>query len=183
MRHVEQAVPHLGHHQVRVVGLGNRGHDVAILDAGLDQRLLVKAHTLHGGAVEGAAEVRERVGIAVDDAHVAAVVRKHVRQLRSYAAAADNDHVVHASPFIRRRAAPPMLCAIAYCICRTRCQRRHRTATIAKDAECSRLCCVRKRVPPSCAASAKKNGSRTTAAYARPRAQSARSSSFGRECL
>ena len=74
MRHVEQSACHLGAHEVRVVELRDGGHNVAVLHAGLHKRLLVEADALHRGAVEVAPQVGERIGVAVDHAHVAAVV-------------------------------------------------------------------------------------------------------------
>ena len=52
VRHAEQTAAHFGAHEVRVVELGDGGHDVAIFDTGFDEGFLVEAHTLHRGAVE-----------------------------------------------------------------------------------------------------------------------------------
>ena len=92
----EQTACHLAAHEVGIVQLGYRRHDVAFIDARLLQRLLVEAHALDGGSIEVAAQVGECVHVAIDHAHVAAVVRQHVGQLRSHAAAAHHDNVAHA---------------------------------------------------------------------------------------
>ena len=110
MGHAVQAAAHFGHHEVRVVELGDGRDDVAVLHAGLHERLLVETEALHRRAVEVAPQVRERVGVLVDDAHVVAVVRQHVRQLRTHAAAADDDHVAHTDPFTKRPCADFLPC-------------------------------------------------------------------------
>ena len=116
VRHAEQTAAHFGAHEVRVVELGDGGHDVAIFDTGFDEGFLVEAHTLHRGAVEVAPQVRERVHVLVDDAHVVAVIRQHVRQLGTDAAAADDDHVAHTDPFTRHPHGADFLLRLAYCM-------------------------------------------------------------------
>ena len=59
MGHAEQAACHLAAHEVGVVQLRHRRHDVAFIDARLLQRFLVEAHALNGGPVEVAAQVGE----------------------------------------------------------------------------------------------------------------------------
>ena len=94
-RDLEQAACNLGNHEVGVVRLGNRGHDIAVLNAGLGKRQLVEADALHGGAVEHAAQIIECVRTLVDDADVVPVLGKHVRQTRTNTAAAYHDDVAH----------------------------------------------------------------------------------------
>ena len=93
--HAEQVVGHLGAHEVRIVKLGHRGQHVAILDAGAQQHVLIEADALNGAPVEVASQVGERLGVLVDHADVAAIVREHVRQLRAHTPASYDNDVAH----------------------------------------------------------------------------------------
>ena len=97
---VEKAA-HARHHQVGVVELRYRRENVAFRHARLFQRVAVGAHSLNGRSIEIATQVSERIGIAIDDAHVVAIVGKHIGKLRPNSAAPNHDNVAaHSDPFL-----------------------------------------------------------------------------------
>ena len=99
MRHVENTASDLDHHEVRVVRLRNSSHNVGLLHARAHKNILVEAYALQGVTIEIAVEIRERRGIAVNDAHVAVALGKQRCKLRANTPAANDDDIRHTPAF------------------------------------------------------------------------------------
>ena len=102
---MEDAARGFGHHEVGAVRRGDRGHNVGLLHTGTHQHALVEALALQRGAVEVAAQIRKRLGLAVHHAHVGVVRRQHGGKLRAYATAPHDDDIDH-GVFLLVRLAP-----------------------------------------------------------------------------
>ena len=74
------------------------GDDVAILHARLAQSSLIEAGSGDDGTVEVATEIRESVGVLVDDADIVAIVGKHACKLRTDSSTPDNDYIAQDGP-------------------------------------------------------------------------------------
>ena len=83
--------------------MSDSGQNVTIVDPRLDQRVLIKAEALDYRSVEIASQIAERIGVFIDNAHVAPVIREHAGQLGPHATAPDYDDVAHISPFTVQR--------------------------------------------------------------------------------
>ena len=96
---MENTASDLDHHEVRVVRLRNGGHNVGFLHARAHKNVLVEAYALQGVAIEIAIEIRERRGIAVDDAHIAVALGKQRCKLGANTPAANDDDIRHTPAF------------------------------------------------------------------------------------
>ena len=85
---------------VGVVPAAHRGKGVGVLDAGLDQRVPVKAEAGHPFALETVPQTAKGRAVAVDDSHVVALALETECQGRANPAAAHNDEV-HAATLHR----------------------------------------------------------------------------------
>ena len=94
----EELAGDLGDHQVRVVVVSDGCQHVAVLDARLDEELLVVADAHKEAAIEVAAQLAERGLVAVDHDHVVPVVGEQPPELRAHVPAA-NDDDVHSRTF------------------------------------------------------------------------------------
>ena len=126
----EDAASDLDHHKIRVIVAGHSRNDIAILDAGAHEHTLVEAEALKRGSVEVASERGERIGLRVDDAHVAPVRRQHRCERRADAPASHDDDVGHWTSFpLHGRCA---LKAHLTGICSRRCERPSRRRSVPR---------------------------------------------------
>ena len=83
----------------KLSGFAQPGNHEAFRRSRADKRIFVEAYALQGVAIEIAIEIRERRGIAVNDAHVAVALGKQRCKLRANTPAANDDDIRHTPAF------------------------------------------------------------------------------------